>query len=98
MENLLNHTNLQVVVLSGQFDLICATLGTTNWVEGLNWFGKDTYRQTPRKSIVVDNIIEGYEKAADNFIMFWVNHAGHMVPADNPRAMSYILKRITKFG
>lgn len=98
VERLLNETSIKVGVLSGQFDLICATLGTTNWVEKMNWIGKNNYRQTKRKGIYINHSTEGYEKNADNFYMFWVNYAGHMVPADNPTAMSYILKRITNFG
>lgn len=64
----------------------------------MNWRGKRKYNKAPRQPILVNYIVEGFEKSAGNFYMFWVNYAGHMVPADNPHAMSYILKRITNFG
>lgn len=98
VERLLNETNVKVAVLSGQFDLICATLGTMNWIEKMNWRGKSNYKKSIRRPFKVNYIAEGYEKSAGNFYMFWVNYAGHMVPADNPLAMSYILKSITNFG
>lgn len=98
VERLLNETDIKVGVLSGQFDLICATLGTINWIERMKWNGKDNYRRARRHGIMVNYIIEGYEKSAGNFYMFWVNYAGHMVPADNPIAMNYILKRMTNYG
>ncbi|XP_036328275.1 retinoid-inducible serine carboxypeptidase-like isoform X4 [Rhagoletis pomonella] len=98
VEQLLNSTDLKVGVLSGHLDLICATPGTVNWIEKMQWNNKSDYEAAPRVGINVDHILEGYEKSAGNFTMFWVNRAGHMVPADNPAGMSYILRKFTNFG
>lgn len=98
VNELLDNTDLKVGVFSGQLDLICATPGTVNWIEKMRWSYRDEYLSAPRLGISVDRILEGYEKTAGNFSMFWVNRAGHMVPADNPAAMSYILKKFTNFG
>ncbi|XP_065355870.1 retinoid-inducible serine carboxypeptidase-like [Calliphora vicina] len=98
VSELLDNTNLKVGVLSGQLDLICATPGTVNWIEKMQWSYRDEYVKAPRLGISVNRILEGYEKSAGNFTMFWVNRAGHMVPADNPAAMSHILKKFTNYG
>ncbi|XP_037959932.1 retinoid-inducible serine carboxypeptidase-like [Teleopsis dalmanni] len=98
VDELLDKTPLQVGVFSGQLDLICATPGTVNWINKMKWSYKSSYEAAPRVGISVDRILEGYEKNAGNFTMFWINRAGHMVPADNPAGMSHILKNFTNFG
>ena len=94
----MDNTPLKVGVFSGQLDLICATAGTVNWIDKTPFKYRDEYLKAPRVGISVDRVLEGYEKSAGNFTMFWVNRAGHMVPADNPAAMSYILKKFTNYG
>ncbi|XP_018790727.1 PREDICTED: retinoid-inducible serine carboxypeptidase-like [Bactrocera latifrons] len=98
VEELLNNTTLQVGVYSGQLDLICATPGTVNWIEKMQWNNKTSYEAAPRVGISVNRILEGYEKSAGNFTMFWINRAGHMVPADNPAGMGHILRKYTNYG
>lgn len=78
--------------------MICATPGAVNWIGDMKWNDKDKYLSSPRVGITVDRVLEGYKKTAGNFSMFWVNRSGHMVPADNPAAMSHILQQYTKFG
>lgn len=97
VETLLNSTTVKVSVFSGQLDLICATPGTVKWVNDMNYLGKVQYEAAPRNGITVDRVLEGYKKTNGNFTMFWVNRAGHMVPADNPAAMSYILRSMTGY-
>lgn len=89
---------MKVGVYSGQLDLICATPGTVNWIEQMEWSYKSKYEVAPRIGINVERILEGYEKSAGNFTMFWINRAGHMVPADNPAGMGHILRKLTNFG
>ncbi|XP_061386397.1 retinoid-inducible serine carboxypeptidase-like [Musca vetustissima] len=96
VSELLNNTNVKVSVFTGQLDLICATPGTINWIEKLQWSHREEYLKAPRLPIRIDGRIEGYEKSGGNFTLFWVNQAGHVVPADNPRAMNYILRKCTE--
>lgn len=91
----MNTTSVKCFVINGQLDLIVDTPGTVKWVDALQWTGKDGYVNKQRQSMVVNGIIEGYEKTYSTFGMFWVNRAGHMVPADNPTAMDYILRKLT---
>ncbi|XP_062133659.1 retinoid-inducible serine carboxypeptidase [Drosophila sulfurigaster albostrigata] len=98
VEELLNNTTLKVGVFSGGLDLICATPGTVNFIADMQWINRTEYLATPRVGINVDGVLEGYEKTAGNFSMFWINRSGHMVPADNPQAMSHILRYYTNYG
>ncbi|XP_072743969.1 retinoid-inducible serine carboxypeptidase [Anoplolepis gracilipes] len=95
VEQLLNETDLNVIVLNGQLDLIVDTPGTLLWVEKLKWKNADNWKNSLRKPLVSEEIIEGYFKTYDNFAMYWVNRAGHMVPKDNPVAMEVILQDLT---
>jgi len=98
VEELLDKTDLTVSVFSGQLDLICATPGSVNWIDKMQWSYRGEYDAAPRRGISVNRILEGYEKNARKFTMFWINRAGHMVPADNPAGMSHVLQRITNYG
>ncbi|PBC32839.1 Retinoid-inducible serine carboxypeptidase [Apis cerana cerana] len=96
VEDLLNKTDLKVAVITGHMDLIVDTPGTLNWVEKMNWKDANLWHYSPRYPLVVEEIIEGYEKSHGNFAMYWVNRAGHMVPKDNPAAMGRILEKFTE--
>ncbi|XP_017059155.1 retinoid-inducible serine carboxypeptidase-like isoform X2 [Drosophila ficusphila] len=98
VNELLEKTPLKVGVFSGGLDLICATPGTVNWIAKLDWSRRDEYLAAPRNAITVDRILEGYQKSGGNFTMFWINRSGHMAPADNPAAMSHVLREFTNFG
>ncbi|XP_073822407.1 retinoid-inducible serine carboxypeptidase-like isoform X2 [Musca autumnalis] len=98
VNELLNETNVKVSVFTGQLDLICATPGTVNWIDKLEWDYREEYVKAPRMAFRIDGNVEGYEKSGGNFTLFWVNKAGHVVPADNPKAMNYILKKCTNLN
>ncbi|XP_030372285.1 retinoid-inducible serine carboxypeptidase-like [Scaptodrosophila lebanonensis] len=98
VNELLNKTSLKVGVYSGSLDLICATPGTLKWIEKLDWNRKWEYAKAPRTAIYVHHVLEGYQKTGGNFSMFWINRSGHMVPADNPAAMSHVLRKFTNYG
>ncbi|XP_012228327.1 retinoid-inducible serine carboxypeptidase-like [Linepithema humile] len=95
VELLLNETNLNVFVYTGHMDLIVDTPGTLLWVEKLKWKDADIWKKSKRYPLIAENIVEGYFKAQNNFRMYWVNRAGHMVPRDNPAAQEIILRDLT---
>ncbi|XP_044014632.1 retinoid-inducible serine carboxypeptidase-like [Aphidius gifuensis] len=96
IEEILNNTNLDVFVYSGQFDIVVPTSGTLAWIENLKWKHDDEWKNSTRYPLVIDDIIEGYFKEFNHFKVYWVMRSGHMVPADNPSAMKQILKHLTK--
>lgn len=93
----MNETSIDVHIVTGQLDLIVATPGTITWVEKVRWPGAEQYQKNYRKPIIVDGIVEGYQKIQNKFTLHWINRAGHMVPFDNPMAMNVILKQVTKY-
>lgn len=97
VERLLNSTDIEVNVITGQLDLIVATPGTVKWVKNLDWPKASEFAASERKPFAVDNVLEGYFKKEGKLALYWVNRSGHMVPADNPDAMDWILQQITNY-
>jgi len=95
VETLLNTTDIKVFVFTGQLDLIVDTPGTVVWVDNMNWIGSKKWKTAQRLPISYAGFYEGYRKEVDNLGLYWVNRAGHMVPADNPWAMDFILRKLT---
>lgn len=93
IELLLNNTSVDVVVITGQLDLIVATPGNVVWVEKLKWNGRNDYLNAPRTGVGAKGILEGYQKSYGKLSVYWALRAGHMVPADNPALMDYILQK-----
>uniref|UniRef100_A0A182MXX8 Carboxypeptidase n=1 Tax=Anopheles dirus TaxID=7168 RepID=A0A182MXX8_9DIPT len=93
MELLLNNTSLDVVIITGQLDLIVATPGNVRWIEKIKWSGRNSYLQAPRNGVGQHGVLEGYEKSFGKLAVYWALRAGHMVPADNPVLMDYILQK-----
>lgn len=93
IELLLNNTSVDVVVITGQLDLIVATPGNVVWVEKLKWNGRNDYLNAPRTGVGAKGILEGYQKSYGKLSVYWALRAGHMVPADNPELMDYILQK-----
>lgn len=98
VEKVLNETSVKVVVYNGQLDLICSTPGTIEWVNRMNWYGKDKYASAPRTGISVNGNLEGYLRKYGKFSMYWLNRAGHMAPRDNPRITSIMMRETTDFA
>ncbi|KAL7291254.1 hypothetical protein TKK_0014862 [Trichogramma kaykai] len=92
---LLEKTKLKVYVYSGNWDLIVPTAGTLGWIKHINWSKKTSWNRAERKPLVIDGIIEGYKKSFGNFAFYSINRAGHLVPADNPRAAEILLNDLT---
>ena len=71
--DVLNNTSVQVVVYSGQLDLICATPGTVQWINNMKWNGSKEYASAPRNGIGFKSLLEGYSRKYANFSMYWVS-------------------------
>lgn len=97
VEKLLNETSIEVNIITGQLDLIVATPGTVDWIQKVRWPGASGFADSERKVIGVNHVLEGYYKRHNQLSLYWINRAGHMVPADNPGAMDWILQRVTKY-
>ncbi|KAK0160551.1 hypothetical protein PV328_007949 [Microctonus aethiopoides] len=92
---LLDKTDLKVIVYNGQLDLIVPTVGTLSWVENLEWKHIKDWKKAKRIPIINNDIIEGYFKGFQNFKMYWINRAGHYVPEENPIATHKMMNDLT---
>ncbi|XP_056635825.1 retinoid-inducible serine carboxypeptidase-like [Diorhabda sublineata] len=95
VDELLDTTDLTVAVYNGQLDLIVDTPGTVNWIKEMKFKDKKLWEHAERLPFHINGFMEGYVKKYDKFAFYWVNNAGHMVPADNPSGMEYILREVT---
>nr|XP_019932295.2 venom serine carboxypeptidase-like [Aedes albopictus] len=93
LEELLN--SYRVVIYNGQLDIIVAYPLTMNYVQKLNFPGRDQYKKAPRYIWKVDGEIAGYAKEAGNLAEVLVRNAGHMVPKDQPKWALDLLMRLT---
>ncbi|XP_053392637.1 retinoid-inducible serine carboxypeptidase-like isoform X1 [Mercenaria mercenaria] len=83
VDDLIQNTELEVVVYSGQLDLIVDTIGTEEWMSRLTV--ADLFRDAEHKPILdpVTKLTSGFVKKAKNFSFYWILNAGHMVPSDD---------------
>ncbi|XP_072159701.1 vitellogenic carboxypeptidase-like [Bemisia tabaci] len=91
VEALLNWGAYDVVVYSGQLDIICAYPLTLNVFQKLNWKGAEAYRKADRCFFEMDGNVVGYTKSAGVFTEVLFRGCGHMVPTDCPRVASRFL-------
>jgi len=86
--------NLKVVVFQGQLDMICDTPGAERWIAKLQWPSLDEFQAADRTPLYLDAMqknTQGFVKTFDNFSLFYIMNAGHMVPADNgPMALQML--------
>lgn len=88
--------NYKVLIYNGLLDVIIASSVTMNWLDKFEWQYADELRKAERmvwKVTPSDTEVAGYLKRAQNFFVAWVRNAGHMVPADQPRAAFDLIDR-----
>jgi len=73
----------QVVVYSGQLDIIVDVVCIENWISNLQWPFVWNFWHAPRQTFTINGIPNGYMKSYKNLSLWNVLHAGHMVPYDN---------------
>jgi len=78
-------------------DSLVPTTATLALIKDWAWIDKSEYLEANRTPIVVDGKLQGFEKVGGKFGMYWINRSGHLVPADNPTAMQYVLKSVTQY-
>ncbi|XP_068083903.1 retinoid-inducible serine carboxypeptidase-like [Anabrus simplex] len=98
VERLLNETSLNVVVYTGQLDLMIDPPGSLRWVQRLQWPGAEGWRNAAREPLSVNGVLEGYVKSHLNLSFYWIARAGHMVPSDNPYAALELLRQVTHYS
>jgi vitellogenic carboxypeptidase-like protein len=88
--------NYKVLIYNGLLDVIIASSLTMDWVDKLEWNYEHQLRSAERTIWKVksdDKEVAGYIKHTDSFYVAWVRNAGHMVPAEQPRAAFDVIDR-----
>ena len=96
VDEVLKTSDIDVVVYSGQLDIICSTAGALRWMNKLTWEGKTKFDKAERKLLANPDTRkpEMFVKAHDTLKMYWILNSGHVVPADVPDAALRMLNRI----
>ena len=96
VDEILKTSDIDVIVYSGQLDVICSTAGTLAWIQRLTWPGLEEYNQAARKTLAnpYTQKPEMFVKSHDHLKMYWILNAGHVVPVDVPDAALRMLDRI----
>lgn len=101
VDSLLADGRIGVNVYSGQLDLICCTTGTEAWMARLAWPGMKSFYSSAKDTLyphdasgapLYDQAV--YRKSYAQLSLYYVNVAGHMVPADNGDGALVLLKHI----
>ena len=90
------NNNYKILIYNGLLDIIIASSLTMDWVNKLDWKYANELRGAQRKVWKVsddDQEVAGYIKQARTFFVAWVRNAGHMVPAEQPRAALNLIER-----
>ncbi|XP_063988121.1 retinoid-inducible serine carboxypeptidase-like [Diachasmimorpha longicaudata] len=93
VKRLLNETDLKVDIYSGQLDFSVPTTSVVGLLDRM-FKDDDGWANADRTRLIVDNIVEGYQKHYNNLSMYWVFRAGHWAPRDNPAALKTILQNL----
>ncbi|TKR69490.1 hypothetical protein L596_021642 [Steinernema carpocapsae] len=88
----------KVVVYNGQMDLICDTLGVEKWINRLTWSGLRSFQKSEKTPFHVNGEYQtaGFFKEYQNFSMFYLMRAGHMLSYDTPLAAIHVVKEVLK--
>ncbi|KZO96588.1 serine carboxypeptidase [Calocera viscosa TUFC12733] len=75
---------VSVLNYAGTYDWTCNWIGNMQWVETLDWYGKEAYNsQTPRQWLV-DGERAGITKSWKGLTYATLEGAGHLAPHDKP--------------
>jgi len=85
-----------VAVYSGQLDIIVDVICIESWINELTWSNLSNFLSAPRVIQSIDGVPNGYSKQYDNFQLWGIYKAGHMVPADNGNMALMMFNAILK--
>ena len=84
----------EVMIYSGQLDVIIAWPLTESFITSMKWSGAKKYLEADRKLWYVGEELAGYAKEVGPLTQVLVRNAGHMVPFDQPK---WALDLISRF-
>jgi len=91
---MLDNTDIEVLVYSGDKDWICNWRGGEAWTAATKWSGKEDFNTAEYETWMVDEEKAGEMRQHGNLHFLRVYDAGHMVPMDQPE---HALAMLTRF-
>lgn len=96
--------NYNVLLYSGQLDIIIPHPTTVNFLKKMSWSGSAAYHAAQKKIWRVEHEVAGYSKTvrhrrngkALHFTDLLVRSAGHIVPKDRPKMAFDMINRFTR--
>ncbi|KAM3586229.1 Cell death protease [Umbelopsis sp. WA50703] len=82
-----------ILLFSGEFDLICNSLGTEYLIGNLTWGGSIGFEHNQKVEWHIGDHIAGYYTEERNLTYVLVKDASHMVPYDKPTEMLDMINR-----
>mmetsp|Transcript_40829 Transcript_40829/g.36232 ORF Transcript_40829/g.36232 Transcript_40829/m.36232 type:complete len:148 (+) Transcript_40829:1035-1478(+) len=74
---------IPVLLYNGQVDLIVNSPSAQNWINNLEWSGKEGFYNAPMVNWILPNGTDaGFNKTYNNLHFNIVNGAGHLAPMD----------------
>ena len=96
VDEVLKESDTDVIVYSGQLDLICNTAGAMIWINKLTRDRQKEFDKAERKILTNPNtnVPEMFVKSYENLKFYWVLNSGHVVSTDAPDVALRLLNRI----
>ncbi|KAI9202232.1 Alpha/Beta hydrolase protein [Polychytrium aggregatum] len=82
----------KVLLFHGQFDLRDGVMGQTEWIDGLDWHGRDEYGKAERTIMHLAGELAGYATRAANLWRVEVLQAGHLAPMDQGKRLKELIE------
>ena len=91
--SILDNTDIEVLVYSGDKDWICNWRGGEAWTAATKWAGKESFNSAEYEKWLVEGEAAGEMRQYGNLHFLRVYEAGHMVPMDQPANALAMLTR-----
>lgn len=94
--DMLDNSDIEVLVYSGDKDWICNWRGGEAWTEATKWANKEEFNAAEYNDWLVNGTPAGSMRQYGNLHFLRVFEAGHMVPMDQPENALAMLSRFIK--
>ncbi|ORZ10468.1 Alpha/Beta hydrolase protein [Absidia repens] len=89
---------IEILLFSGEFDLICNHLGTEYMIGNMTWNGATGFKDAERQEWVIGKKTVGYYMQERNLSYVLINDGSHMVPYDKPMETLDMINRFMGVG
>ncbi|KAJ3272497.1 hypothetical protein HDV01_005448 [Terramyces sp. JEL0728] len=83
---------IKVLLYQGQFDLRDGIMGSTEYIENINWEYNLEYKNSERKIWKENGVVVGYVTEFDNLVRVELLNAGHYAPENQPQVAKKMIQ------